>query len=309
MLQRMDRELTRVPRGRARVRQDRPRRDRHRPGAARRWSRPWSCSSRASEWRAGLTWDGLIAEMDEKLRYPGHAEHLVDADPDAHRDARDRHAQPARHQGVRRRPRDRSSSAAIAIEQALARRARARAAPSPSARPAASTSTSRSTASAAARYGVCGRGRRTRSSSRDRRHERRRRPSRAASATRSACATRASSATTRDALERVLVADARGAQVPLRAGGATSRSRTGPADDPQRGRPAGRATCSSTSASAPIADYVERGAAASSPSGDAAGRRRASSGPASSSTSSAPRSGCRLVRAAHARCWSRCCST
>jgi Cu(I)/Ag(I) efflux system membrane protein CusA/SilA len=36
---------------------------------------------------------------------PGHAEHLLDADPDPHRDALDWHPQPARHRGVRRQHR------------------------------------------------------------------------------------------------------------------------------------------------------------------------------------------------------------
>ncbi len=41
--------------------------------------------------------------MDAKLDYPGHAEPLLDADPDAHRDARDRLPQPPRRQGLRPR--------------------------------------------------------------------------------------------------------------------------------------------------------------------------------------------------------------
>ena len=149
----MDRELKQFPEVVQRLRQDgagahgRPTRRRS------AWSRPWSCSSRASEWRPGLTWDALIDEMDERAALPGHAEHLVDADPDAHRDAVDRHSQPARHQDLRRRPGDRSSGRRSRSRRRW-RRSPARAAPSPSARRAASISTSRSTASAAARYGV-----------------------------------------------------------------------------------------------------------------------------------------------------------
>ena len=58
-------------------------------------------------WRAGLTWDGLIAELNSGAGVPRHAEPVVDADPDAHRDARDRRAQPARHQSVWRGSRER----------------------------------------------------------------------------------------------------------------------------------------------------------------------------------------------------------
>ena len=50
------------------------RRDARRPPPTRRrsrCSRPSSTSSRRSEWRPGLTIDGLIAEMDRALQFPG----------------------------------------------------------------------------------------------------------------------------------------------------------------------------------------------------------------------------------------------
>ena len=97
------------------------------------------------QWREGLTWDGLIAELDQALGLPRHAEPLVDADPDAHRDARDGRAQPARHQGLWRGSRERR------VGRRRDREARwrtfpARATCSPSGPPGPTTSTSRSTA-------------------------------------------------------------------------------------------------------------------------------------------------------------------
>ena len=43
-----------------------------------------------SEWREGLDWDGLIRDLDPSPAVSGHAERLVDADPDPDRDAFDR---------------------------------------------------------------------------------------------------------------------------------------------------------------------------------------------------------------------------
>ena len=45
--------------------------DGDRPGADSRCSRPSSTSSPRSEWRPGMTIDGLIAEMDKALQFPG----------------------------------------------------------------------------------------------------------------------------------------------------------------------------------------------------------------------------------------------
>ena len=60
-----------LPRGELGLRQGRTRQHRHRPGARRRCSRPSSTSSRESDWRAGMTTDKLIAELDKALQFPG----------------------------------------------------------------------------------------------------------------------------------------------------------------------------------------------------------------------------------------------
>ena len=191
-------------------------RDHRRAQAARRSGAP------------GMTWDELIHEMDEKLQYPGHAQRLVDADPDPHRDAGHRHPQPARHQGVRRRPGDAS------------RRPR-----SPSRRRSARIPGTRSAFAERSTGGfyvdVAGQARRRRPATgcrvadvnerghdRHRRHGRVARRSRAASATRSTCATPASSATTRRGSGNVLVDTPSGAQIPISAGRRPSHFVTGP---------------------------------------------------------------------------------
>ena len=73
VLQRMDRELLRVPRGGARVRQDRPRRVRHRPAPLSMVETIITLKP-TSEWRAGhdaaTRW---CSEMDEKPPLAGHA--------------------------------------------------------------------------------------------------------------------------------------------------------------------------------------------------------------------------------------------
>jgi Cu(I)/Ag(I) efflux system membrane protein CusA/SilA len=53
-----------------------------------------------SEWRAGLTMDGLIAEMDKALQFPGVANCLDHAHQGAHRHAVHRHSHTDWHQGV-----------------------------------------------------------------------------------------------------------------------------------------------------------------------------------------------------------------
>ena len=110
--------------------------------------------------------------MDEKLQLPGHAEHLVDADPDPHRDALDGHPQ--------RRSASRCSAttsptierAAVAIERALAAHARARAARSPSASTGGFYLDFELDREAAARHGLRVGGRQRGRRDRDRRHER-----------------------------------------------------------------------------------------------------------------------------------------
>ena len=42
------------------------------------------------QWRPGMTWEKLIAEMNANIKTPGHGEHLLDADPDADRNVDDR---------------------------------------------------------------------------------------------------------------------------------------------------------------------------------------------------------------------------
>ncbi len=95
-----------LPRGGAGVRQDRPLGVAHRSGSALdgRDERGAEAQVRMAAGRhLGLLdpGDGCEASLS------GDAEPLVDADPDADGDVGDGRAEPARHQGVRRRPRDR----------------------------------------------------------------------------------------------------------------------------------------------------------------------------------------------------------
>jgi Cu(I)/Ag(I) efflux system membrane protein CusA/SilA len=53
-----------------------------------------------SEWRAGMTIDKLIAEMDQAVQIPGSLERLDHAHQGAHRHARDRHSHADRNQGI-----------------------------------------------------------------------------------------------------------------------------------------------------------------------------------------------------------------
>jgi Cu(I)/Ag(I) efflux system membrane protein CusA/SilA len=68
----------------------------------RRWrcSRPRSSSSRASQWRPGMTPDKLVDELDRIVQGAGPVEHLGAADPQPHRHAGDRHQEPGRRQGA-----------------------------------------------------------------------------------------------------------------------------------------------------------------------------------------------------------------
>ena len=280
----------RVPRGGRGVRQDGPRRDRHRPGADRMVETVVRAQAAGASGAPGSTWDAPDRRDGRRSsRYPGHAEHLVDADPDPHRDALDRHPQPARRSRCSATTSPTIERAAVEIERRGRRQSRARAAPSPTARPAASTSTSRSTAR---------RRRATASGSptsndvvddRDRRHgvaetvEGRERypiarPLRARLPRRPA------------RLERVLVAHPVAArQVPLRQV-ARIDLRHRPADDPQRGRPAGRLRLRRPRR-APDRRLRRARRAGRGRAGDAAARRAHRVGRASSSTSSAPARG------------------
>ena len=74
-----------------------------------------------AQWRKGMTWDGLIARDGREAAFPRHAEHLVDADPDAHRDAGDRRAQPARHRGASATTSRRSSTRRSRSRSAVSR--------------------------------------------------------------------------------------------------------------------------------------------------------------------------------------------
>ena len=58
------------------------------------------------QWRAGLTRESLIAEMDEKLRLPGRDQHLDPADQKPHRHAFDRDSLASGHQNLRQRSED-----------------------------------------------------------------------------------------------------------------------------------------------------------------------------------------------------------
>ena len=53
------------------------------------------------QWRPGMTWEKLIAEMNANMQNARDGEYFLDADPDADRDADDRIPQRARHQSVR----------------------------------------------------------------------------------------------------------------------------------------------------------------------------------------------------------------
>ena len=71
LLQTQDRIIKAFPGGRVGLRQGRTGRHRDRSGADPRCSRPSSISSRRKQWRPGVTVDGLIAEMDKALQFPG----------------------------------------------------------------------------------------------------------------------------------------------------------------------------------------------------------------------------------------------
>ncbi|GIX34630.1 MAG: hypothetical protein KatS3mg126_0409 [Lysobacteraceae bacterium] len=136
------------------------------PPTRRRWrcSRPSSTSSRESEWRAGMTVDKLIAEMDRALQFPRRRQRLDHADQGAHRHARHRHPHAGRHQGVRPGPgADRDAGAGRSRRRCA--RCRAPPAPTPSGSPAATTSTIEPDRARLARYGVTPR----RAAGRDRR--------------------------------------------------------------------------------------------------------------------------------------------
>ncbi len=170
----------------------------------------------------------------------------------------DRRAQPGRQSRSSATISQRWNRAALDDRARGRARCPARAVRSPSGSPAASTSTStsiatrpRATASRVRRRQRCRR-------SGDRRHARSTRSSRDASATRS---------TVRYARDLRDDPDARGACSCRRRGGAQmplsdrlrrSRITVRPADDPQRGRQAGRPRVRRSPASAPIADYVRR---------------------------------------------------
>ena len=77
------------------------------------------------EWRPGMTVDGLIAEMDKALQFPGRVERLDHADQGPHRHAVDRHPDAGRRQGDRHRL-DRDRQARQAGRAGAEGRARAR---------------------------------------------------------------------------------------------------------------------------------------------------------------------------------------
>ena len=57
-----------------------------------------------SQWRPGMTTDGLIAEIGQGASVPRHRQRLDNADQGTHRHAVHRHPHADRHQGVRQRP-------------------------------------------------------------------------------------------------------------------------------------------------------------------------------------------------------------
>ncbi len=101
-----------------------------------------------------MTWEKIIAEMNEKLKMPGMANHLLDAHPDPHRDAHHRlpHQVWASKYSARTWPP--LNRTAVQDREGPDRHCPTPAASSPSAPPAATSWTSTSTAQAAARYGL-----------------------------------------------------------------------------------------------------------------------------------------------------------
>ncbi len=91
------------------------------PPIPRRWrcSRRRSSSSRATEWRPGMTPEKLVEELDRIVQRAGPRQHLGAADPQPHRHAGDRHQEPGRHQGRRRPTSPRSTASPRDIERAV----------------------------------------------------------------------------------------------------------------------------------------------------------------------------------------------
>ena len=56
------------------------------------------------QWRAGMTPDKLVEELDRIVQRAGPVQHLGAADPQPHRHAGHRHQEPGRRQGGRHRP-------------------------------------------------------------------------------------------------------------------------------------------------------------------------------------------------------------
>ena len=54
-----------------------------------------------NQWRKGMTWDKLARGSQRQHQNAGHGEHLLDADPNAHRNADNRFSQRARHKSFR----------------------------------------------------------------------------------------------------------------------------------------------------------------------------------------------------------------
>ena len=62
------------------------------------------------QWRAGMTPDKLVEELDRVVQVPGLVQHLGAADPQPHRHAGHRHQEPGRRQGRGHRPARRSTA-------------------------------------------------------------------------------------------------------------------------------------------------------------------------------------------------------
>ena len=71
------------------------------------------------QWRAGMTPDKLVEELDRIVQRAGPLQHLGAADPQPHRHARHRHQEPGRHQGRRAGPRARSTASPREIERVV----------------------------------------------------------------------------------------------------------------------------------------------------------------------------------------------
>ena len=243
-------------------------------------------------WRPGLTWDALVDGARREAALPGHAEPVVDADPDAHGDARDRRAQPARREGLRRRRWRRSSRRRSRSRAALADVPGTRSAFAERATGAFYLDVAHRPRARGALRRV-GRGRERRRSRRRSAARTSRRRSRAASATRSTCATRSAFRDDPEAIGRTLVPTATGALVPLRelaelALHARARTwcaarRASSSGWSRSTSPAARSSTTSSEARRVVAERVTLPPA------------RASPGSASSSTSSARRRGSRCV--------------